>query len=356
VRWRVLGPIVSLLAAACGGADGPDEPAMKMTGSQGTTDVPMDTSSTGGPDVPGDRCDEAVAVEPGRRYGSLAGAQPDAGGICGTDGPAVFLQVAIDRRADLEVNAVGEGFAPIVAVLETCGEPRRELACTQGLPTTVLDLSAGSDPIVAIAVSPEDPALENDGLAFAVDLDLRAVLGIGEACEPAHRGRCETGSACLPDDEDVARCTALVGDTCASAEPHALASAAPLEVTIDPIELQTDAHHHSCTGARRAERVLRLALPDDLAPGTALRITTDAADVGLAVRGATCLPDDELGCAAPSDAGIVLAVADVPGRIGSDHALYLFVELPMDAGEIDPTPTQGELAPFAVTIELVPGR
>lgn len=353
---RVLGPIASLLVVACRGAESPDDPAMKMTGSHGTTDVPMDTTTTGGPDVPGDRCDEPRAVEPGRRYGSLAGAQPDGAGNCGFDGPIVFLQLEIDRRADLRVSAQGEGFVPIVAVQQSCHDDA-ELACAQGLPITVLDLPRGSAPIVAVGISPKDPALAagQGELDFAIDLELRTVLATGDTCTPTARGRCEIGSACLPDDDGIARCIALDGDTCATAEPHVFVAAMPIVIDIDPNALQTDAHAHSCTGARRSERVLRLELPDDLALDSALRVSTEATDVGLAVRGATCLSDDELGCAAPRDGGVALEVAELPARLGSDRAVYVFVELPIDAAEIDPTAMQGELAPFSVAIEVDSG-
>jgi hypothetical protein len=88
-------------------------------------------------------------------------------------------------------------------------------------------------------------------------------------------------------------------------------------------------------------------MPADLSRATALRLSTDAADVGLAVRGASCLALDELGCAGPSDGGVELVVDDMAARLGSDRSAYVFIELPAD---IDP----GELAPFLVTIELAP--
>jgi hypothetical protein len=264
----------------------------------------------------------------------------------------VFVQVEIDRRADLRIEAFGDGFVPILGVLESCaGSDDASLGCAEGVPITALDLPAGATPMIAVGIAEDDPALadETDGLVFALDLQLRAVLGAGEACMPAERGRCEVGSACLPGRDGVAYCTVLSGDTCATAEPHAIALDETISITVDPGEPQTDAHAHSCTGARRRDRVLLLDLPEVLPAATSLRIGTEASDVGLAVRGASCLVDDELGCAAPEADGLVLVVPDLVALVGNDRAAYVFVELPLDDGEIEP----GELPPFEVTLALV---
>ena len=140
----------------------------------------------------------------------------------------------------------------------------------------------------------------------------------------------------------------LAADTCATAESHALSIGESLELAIDLATPQTDAHAHACTGARRRDRVLRLELPNELPVATALRVATTAADVGLAVRGASCLLVDELACSEPAEAGSELVIDDVATVLGSDRAAYVFVELP-DATEIDP----GELPPLPVVIALV---
>ncbi|HET6582627.1 MAG TPA: hypothetical protein VFG69_04255 [Nannocystaceae bacterium] len=347
---------VGLFALACGGADetNSETSPMKMKEDGGTTDLPMGTSSGGIPEVAGDRCESPLVVRPGVRTGTLANAQSDAENVCGPGGPDVFVQVEVDRRADLIVDARGEGFVPFVGVVESCSFGAAPLGCVQGVPMTVLDLPAGAAPIVVVGIGDGDPALadESGGREFVLDLRLRAVLAAGEACMPKDRGRCEVGSACLPDRDAVAHCTVLAADTCATAEPHVLALGESTSITVDPGQPQTDAHEHGCTGARRRDRVLRVDLPEVLPPATSLRIGTDAADVGLAVRSASCLADDELGCAAPEPDGLVLVVPDLLASLGNERAVYVFVELPLDPvgdDEIDP----GELPPFEVALALV---
>jgi len=338
---------------ACRDAE-PEGPPMKTKDTEGTTDAPMDTS-TGPAEVEGDHCESPLVVGAGRHTGTLVGAQSELRSLCGKTGPELFFQLAIDRRSDLEVEAVGAGFVPIAGVLQSCDDDDADavLGCVEGLPMHVLDLAAGSAPIVALMLDHEDPALTGDasGVEFALDLRLRAVLGPGEECSPPGRGRCESGTACLPDADEVERCTVLAADTCATAEPHVLALGESLAIPIDVATPQTDAHAHSCTGARRRDRVLRIEVPADMPAVTTLRIATADADVGLAVRRASCLAVAELACGEPGDAGVELVVDDVATALGSDRAAYVFVELP-DATEIDP----GELPPqppLMVAIELV---
>jgi hypothetical protein len=341
--------IVGLLLACGEDGGATDEPPAKLTATEGTTDLPIDTS-TGDAEIEGDRCPSAMVVRDGHHVVALRGALADFRNQCGPGGPELFFQVPIERRVDLEVEAVGAGFVPIVTVLESCDDTEA-LACAEGLPVQVLDLAIGSAPIVVVAIDGEDPALaeEGDALDVAVDLRFRAVLTAGEECSPPGRGRCESGSACLPDPDGVERCTALAADTCATAEPRVIAVGEPLVVEIDPGTPQTDAHEHSCTGARRRDRVLELELPADMPAAASLRVSTDDADVGLAVRRATCLSDDELACAQPSDGGSTLIVDDMPVALGSDRTVDLFIELPI--ADADPS-GPGELPPLVVTIEL----
>ncbi len=339
-----------MLLAACGESGGAStDPPMKLTATEGTTDVPVDTS-TGDPELEGDRCSSAAVVRDGHHVFTLRGANADLRTSCGDSGPEVFFQLPIERRSDLEVSAVGAGFVPIVTVLEACDDAD-PLACAEGLPVQVLDLASGSATIVAVAIGVDDPALEDtaDPLDVALDLRLRAVLAAGEECSPPGRGRCENGSTCLPDEDGIERCTTLAADTCATAEPLVLAVGESLEIEIDPALPQTDAHAHSCTGARRRDRVLALQLPADMPAAASLRVSTAGADVGLAVRRGSCLVDDELACALPSDGGSALVVDDMPAVLGSDRTTFVFVELPIAEG--DPI-RPGELPPLVVAIEL----
>lgn len=321
---------------------------MKLTATEGTTDVPVDTS-TGDAELEGDHCGAPLVVRDGHFVFEMRGASSELRNAC-KPGPELFFQVEIERRSDLEVHAVGAGLVPIVTVLESCDDAE-PLACAEGLPVAVLDLAAGSAPIVAVSIANEDPALadESDPLDVALDLRLRAVLGVDEECSPPGRGRCENGSACLAGEDGVQRCTRLTADTCATAEPHPLTLGESISIEIDPATPQTDAHAHSCTGARRRDRVLALELPADMPAAASLHVSTTDADVGLAVRRGSCLLEDELACAQPSDGGAALFVDDMPAALSSDRTAFVFVELPI--ADADPS-GPGELPPLVVAIEL----
>ncbi|HWB77473.1 MAG TPA: hypothetical protein VG755_21045, partial [Nannocystaceae bacterium] len=270
-------------------------------------------------------------------------------------GPEVFVRVATDERADLELMVEGSGFVPRLGVLgNACSADwaSEGIACTRGLPATVLDVAAGGSVVVAIGVDPNDPVLalasSDHDMSFALDVKQRPVLEPGGRCGLPGLGRCESGSACALDDEGTKRCTVLDADTCATAEPFALAAMGPRTTMIDPSVPQTDAHAHSCTGARRPERVLALVLPAELPERAVLTATTTAGDVGIALRGPGCLPTDELACAAPSPSGAIASVDALAMKTGGAPSIYAFVELPVDPLD----DAAGELAPFAVTFEL----
>jgi hypothetical protein len=212
-----------------------------------------------------------------------------------------------------------------------------------------MDVQAGAEVLLVVGAPAEEPALASEP-AWWVEVALRPVLEVGTPCQGDGRDRCVPGAACLPG-ADVPRCTALEADHC-GAPLEVEVSGALTQVVIDPTSPQTDAHLHSCGGARRRERVLRLVLPPTLPP-TDLRIVCDAPDVGIALRAPGCDPDDERVCVAGGGAGPGLGVDElVPGvdPWGRDGiAPLLFVELPGP-----PEPLEGTGTPFTVELRLEP--
>ena len=313
-------------------------------------------SSSGGPPVVlGDICENAPTIGVGRFVATIYNAASDVHGACGEGGPEVFVRVATDERADLELTVEGSGFVPRLGVLgNACSADwdSEGIACTRGLPATVLDIAAGGSVVVAIGVDPDDPVLvdasSDHDMSFALDVKTRPVLEPGARCGQPGLGRCESGSACSSGDDGTKRCTVLDADTCATAEPLALAAIEATTTMIDPSVPQTDAHAHSCMGARRPERVLELRLPAELPERAVLTATTAAADVGIALRGPGCLASDELACAAPSPSGAIASVDALAVETAGSPSIYAFVELPVDPLD----DAAGELAPFAVTFEL----
>jgi hypothetical protein len=346
------------LAAGCASpaASGDDAPPMKDKEPTGGDD---DESSSGGPPIVlGDLCEAAPVVGTGRFVATIYNAASDVDGACGEGGPEVFVRVATEVRADLELAVAGSGFVPRLGVLgSSCTDDwaAEGIACTRGLPATVLDVPAGSSVLVAIGIAGDDPLLasadSDRDMLFALDVALRRVLAPGERCGLPGLGRCEGGSACELGQDSTMRCAALEGDTCSTAQPVDLSAVGSISVTIDPAVPQTDAHAHSCTGARRPERVLQLRLPDALPPAAQLSIATAAADVGLALRGPGCLPSDELACAAPSPDGTATTVDALVQRQGGFGSVFAFVELPVSQDDLDGA--AGELAPFEVSFTLV---
>ncbi|MEX1366143.1 MAG: hypothetical protein AB1Z98_23665 [Nannocystaceae bacterium] len=368
----LLASLLSLLAVAgCRDRDGdperdePNDPGMMIASGPGPD------TSTGQVDEPSreasDQCELAPIIGAGTHYGSLRGTGSELGGACGQGGPDAFFRLDVPRRSDVQLRGLGAGFSPRVGVLPNdcvAQWETRTLLCSQGVGTWALDVAGGSSLVVSVGIDAEDPALGQpppmlgaDPLSFALEVRLRNVLDEGDPCEPADRGRCGSGTTCMPsppppDDPQgppgPAVCTALDGDTCDSAVDVALGAGSSL-VQIDPAAPQTDAHEHSCGGARRRERVLRLSLP-----GTgphALRVRSDWAPLGLALRGPGCLPADELGCAI-DDVQAPELLAEIP----ADVAL-LFVELPpAEEEDLEGTSTgtaPGEESPIELEIEVL---
>jgi hypothetical protein len=300
-------------------------------------------SSTGDVYVPSedatDQCELAPEIGAGRHYGSLRGDAAELGGACGLGGPDAFFRLVVPRRSDVWLQGYGVGFVPRVGVLpHTCTTDwaSRTLLCTEGVGSWLLDVAAGSSLVVSVGVDEEDPVLDeppptegSDPLELALDVELRNVLEPGEPCLPEGVGRCGSGTACLPapppeDDPEAppgpAVCTVLEGDTCQTAAPVIVTTGVTL-VEIDPATPQTDAHAHSCGGARRRERVLRLELPG-LGPH-ALEARVDHPGVGLALRAPGCLVEDERGCVDPDAPPPAVLAVEVSGPVA-----FLFVELP----------------------------
>ncbi|MCA9653520.1 MAG: hypothetical protein KC501_26625 [Myxococcales bacterium] len=361
---------------ACRGGD--DGEPMRTEGGGGggmmlTSGPPDHGTSTGEVYEPSrdatDQCDLAPLIGAGTHYGSLRGNASELGGACGEGGPDAFFRLEIPRRSDVSLRGLGAGFVPRVGVLpHECADAwdERTLLCTQGVGGWILDVAPGSSLVVSMGIDPDDPLIGQlppmvgpDPLSFALEVKLRNVLDEGDPCGSIERGRCGTGTVCLPtpppEDEPDAPpgprvCTVVEGDTCESAIDLALGAGTTV-VEIDPATPHTDAHHHSCGGARRRDRVLRLQLPG---PGPhALDLRGDRPQLGFALRGPSCLPTDELACAADE-----LEPAQLVAEI-SDPAVLLFVELPPavedddEQGTSTGSPPGGEEAPIVVEIEVL---
>lgn len=326
--WAPLAATTLLGVVACtpqplpGGDDGGDEQATETGG------MPQELR-------PSDLCTEAPIVSAGRWPGTLALASGEFGGVCGEGGRDVFFKVSVPFRADLRVEAFGVEFVPKVGLLPQECLPDREFSCAQGLPALVPDVPAGSEVVIAIGIDPDDPALDgpsmsDDPLAFAVDVNLRRVLLEGEFCLPPERGRCVSGTACLPGEDDppgqeAFKCRAVPGETCA--EPIEWDGAEPL--VIEGAEVYSDEHDHSCTGLRRPERVMSIALGPEVDGATALEISSDRADVGLALRAPGCFEEDEIACVAENTSERI-ELPDPGGYRQDGIDPLLFVELPDD--------------------------
>ncbi len=338
-----------------------------------------EATSTGQIEEPGidaaNQCAMAPSIGAGRYYGTLRGNAEELDGACGLGGPDGFFRLEVPRRSDIQLRGRGVGFLPRIGVMpHTCTTDWsfRTLLCAEGVGAWLLDVPEGASLVVSVGIDPEHPALEmprpaegSDPLGFSMDVVLRNVLEVGEPCEPPGRGRCGAGTACLPvpppiDDPEAgpgpAVCTVLAGDTCATAIELPIASGVTT-IELDPADLQTDAHVHSCGGGRRRERVLRLALPG--AGPHRLGVRGNLPQVGLAVRAAGCLPEHEQACVAADSGQEPQLTVDGLGELA-----YLFVELPPEPEAATETGTDGgagttggvepgEEAPIVVEVELL---
>lgn len=325
------------------------------------------TSTTdGGPQPPpGDACDDAVAILGRTWRGTLDAATADLAttpvpglGACAIDGPDVFVRRRIDRRADVTISAMGkgtteaDGFVPRIAVVDaTCSNG---LACAAaGLPVRLLDVAAGTELVIAVAIAEADVASAAVPIEATLAIAERDVLPMGAACPPAagsDGGRCEAGTACIADDAGVSSCTAVAGDTCARAIAIDL-GAEPQLATIDPAVPYSDAHAHACAGERRRDVVFDVHW--DASAGS-LEVSSTAPGVALAARAPACTPDAERAC----DAGLATgARIVVPPQSMDIASAYVFVELPADEGDLalddDTTGEGSEVGPFEVAFAVV---
>lgn len=341
------------MAGACGAAD-PDGESDAESESEGGT-------GTGGfePAEASDLCEVAPTLSTGVWPGTLRGAASSLGGACDLGGPDAFLRVALAHPADLQVQARGVGFVPRVGLLPGGCVAGPALACSQTLPATLSNLPAGAEIVVSVGIDVDDPALssptpaqgEPDPLAFEVDLFVRRVLGPGEYCKPPAVGRCVAGTACLESAGDGAwRCQLLDGDTCTQAQSLAVPAQtpAPVVVELDPLQPQSDAHHHTCTGARLRERVIRVALASGMSPTADLVVRVTDPGVGLALRSPGCAAEDEIACAAAGPStSVIFPNAGEAAAAGIEP--FVFVELP------DPPAPEPQPSPVEVSFEVVDG-
>ncbi len=344
VTVAALACALAFAPAACAGGGG--DTTGTTTGDNDDDDSATSDAMGFTPPTPRDLCELAPLVGAGRWYGELYTNTEQLAGVCGMGGPDAFLQLATDKRVDLQVFARGEGFTPRVEVIgDTCTRGA-SLGCaldgTSGL--TVRDLLAGTTVHIVVGVGADEPLLgeiETTTMPYYVDIVTRRVLEAGERCQPAELGRCVAGTVCaLESDEEqdpdadpgsggVWRCVETTADTCADAEEVDLAG------TLTTLELfgppaQSDAHQHSCTGAELVERVFQLRLPDTVEATESLSIRTDAPGVGLALRTPGCLSEHELACSAPAESGAELTIMDLASLAQSGQRPYLFVEWPAD--------------------------
>lgn len=335
-------------AWGCGGAGGEAEEGGAEGSSGGTTGAPSLAEAVS----PSDECSVAPVVAQGRFSGSLRDRHEDPviGGVCGGGGPDVFFRVSVPLRADLRIEARGNGFTPRVSLAPLGCLAAPMLACggdgiaslTDLAEGTMIDLAVGVDAATFKAISDAGAPMDGeDPLDFVVDVAMTRVLAEGEVCLPAVRGRCSSATLCMPelqtidDGDDKAKdderwvCTAVPANRCADPERVKVKLVDDADtVMIDPDQPQTDAYSFSCTGEGTRERVLRLALPGSLGPKDSLQIWTVQPEIGLALRAPGCLGSDELDCSPPSPAGSQVTIVAPDELLSAGVQPYLFVELP----------------------------
>lgn len=336
-RWSV----AVAVAGGCGGEGGGGAGAGSEDSSGGGTGEPLLAQTV----IPSDECSRAPAVAQGRFSGSLRAVSSDSGtgGVCGGGGPDVFLQIEVPLRADLRVEARGNGFTPRVSLAPMGCLAGPPLVCGADGIVALTDLSAGTVIDLAIGVDAARfaalsdvvaPPDGDDPLDFVVDVAMTRVLATDAVCVPTALGRCSSGSLCLPapiaDDEDERWvCTDVPANRCEDPEQVTVQLVEEVgTVLVDPNQPQTDAHSHSCTGEGTRERVLRLALPASLGARDSLKIWAEQPEIGLALRAPGCLLSDELDCSPPSPAGSQVVIAAPAELQQAGVKPYLFVELP----------------------------
>lgn len=339
------------MAGACG-----EDPSSQMepeqediadptTGMDSETDGDEtgDLASIGGANV----CAQAEPIGAGVHRGELANRDSSKGGPCGAGGPDVFWALEPTVRSDIFVSARADAFSPRIGIFGAdCAADwdSTELLCAPGVGGWVTDVAAGTPLWVSVGWE-TDPTSDAMSLPFELDVTYRKVLDDGALCQPSTLGRCASGTVCreLEDDDGnlvaAARCEAVEGDRCAEALPIQVFRG-ETQLVIARGAAHTDAHEHSCAGARTRERVYRLELPETSA-GDLLEIEAPDVDA-LALRDPTCLVDHEVACVSNPQSRPLRA------EVSAAREIYLFVELPRTAEE-----DEGEEPPYSVRIRLV---
>ena len=343
----LLAPVASMVLLSVGCRDEAETASEDMSApDDDTSDADDETSGSSGEGDSArgqgsESCLSAPSLTPGA-YSGFLGGRPDGGaGACGQGGPAVFFRIDLDHRSDVSVSAVGEGFEPRVGVFDNdCGLAFDDagLLCTAGVPGWVSDVPAGSTLFVAVGGDPAAIEASQDG-AFRLDVETRPILVAGETCGLEAWGRCEGGTTCVLGEETSGVCTPIPGDRCGNALDLSLDPGTTV-LTIDAEAIHTDAHAHSCGGARMPERVYRVQLPS-LSDDATLTLEGERV-VALAARAPGCLEAEETACAHEP---MGLPVATLQGPL--PEVLYLFVEL-----SDEPT---SELSPGIVRLRLEDG-
>ena len=301
-------------------------------------------------------CLAAAPTGAGVWTGELRGKESNNGGACELGGPDVFFNIEVPRRADVSFHARANNFEPRVGVRHSdcaVGFDERGVLCTTGLPGWVYDVAGGTTLIASVGIDPAAPVLQGrGGLGFELEVAFRPVLAAGEGCQPDSVGRCESGTLCIAESDAFgtpiapAECVPIDGDTCQSAFALTIPPG-ETRVGIPRQAIQTDAHLHSCMGARTRERVFRVELDGNLGEGARVGMIGETV-AGYAVRGPGCLLEEELGCVegGGTGTGTGTLVVDSP-----PPSFYLFVELTEEAS--DPGGEEGrpgEEAPHVLTI------
>ena len=298
-------------------------------------------------------CTEAPVVVSGYWQGNFSEIAYQEHSFCGVRGPAMFVRIEVPRRSDLIVEVQGAKSWPSLAILPEGCEEGQELACTSMLPLAMEEIAAGTQLVLAVLLSEEDPLfeqeitpdpqVEREAMGIGLKIQLRAVLAEGDLCHPVSLGRCERGSACSPAAEGGAaqeptyRCRQLAGDTCTA--PYSLQLGEELMEEGVTISLRSEEEHsnayvHQCTGHRQAEAVYQLELSQDLlpllSPSSRLQISSQSKNVGIAVRGSDCLEEQELGCEPGQESGTVLDIAGLATMVENGEQPFVFVEIPSE--------------------------
>jgi hypothetical protein len=348
---RVVASVLALVA--CRSSPVQEEPASKDKEPTGMSELGTSSTDATLQAPPGDACDDAVAVLGRTWRGSLDGATADLAmsdviGLerCTVDGPDVFVRRRIDRRADVTITAAGTGFVPQVAVID--GSCSNAWVCAPaGLPAQILDVAAGTELVIAVAIAQDDVAAATTPVEATLAIAEREVLSAGASCPTAagsDGGRCEAGTACVAADAGASTCTPIAGDTCGRAIEVDLGTARHV-ATIDPALPYSDAHAHACAGERRRDVVFRVHW--DGSAGS-LDVSTAAPGVALAARAPACTLDAAHACDDGVDDGARIVVAPHSADAAS---AYVFVELPAEGDLALDEETGGEsseLGPFEV--------